>query len=165
MSRNDMVQKWAEGLYDNLSDTGKITVAVAATAGANAFFRSYNTTTVTAFGWLIGARVGTELFGSLASHAIDKESGLDNWFKASNTMFRNRTFLGKVPVIGSALTLVPNPIGVGEVLFESGKKIGRSTINPFKVLGPMVDNIQHRVRNPPKFGVKFYNPFPRLSFD
>lgn len=160
-----MAEQWAEGLYDNLSDAGKITLAVAATAGANAFFRSYNTTTVTAFSWLIGARVGVELFGSTASMFVDDKRGLDNWFKASNTMFRNRTFLGNVPVVGSALTLVPNPIGVGEVLFESGKMIGSSSINLFKVFGPMLDNISHRISHPPQFKVKFYNPFPRLSFD
>jgi len=162
---DSMVRQWAEGLYDSLDDTAKIAVFTAATAGANAFFRRYETTTVSAFTHLLAARVGVELFGSIASMHIDDKRGLDNWFKASDTMFRNRTFLGEVPVLGSALTLVPNPIGVGEVLWESGKKIGRSTINPFRVLGSIVDNIQHRVRNPPKFGVKFYNPFPRLSFD
>jgi len=161
---DSMVRQWAEGLYDSLDDTAKVAAAVAITAGSNAFFRRYETTTVSAFTHLLAARVGVELFGSTASMYIDDKRGLDNWFKASDTMFRNRTVLGSVPVFGSALTLVPNPLGVAEVLFESGQMIGRSTINPFKVVGPFLDNISDKFMNPPKPVIKFYNPFPRLSY-
>jgi hypothetical protein len=155
------LEHWARSSYAALDDTAKIAGAVALTYGSNAFFKRYNTTTVTAFSYLLGARIGAELVGSSVSVLIDDKRGLDNWFKASNTMFRNRTPLRHVPILGSALTLAPNPLGVAEVLFDAGKQIGVATLPMatvgYNLLTDFAEGMIHRMKNPP---TRFSNPLP-----
>ncbi len=117
---------WVDDQREVMIFTG----ALAVTVGSNAFFRKFSTTKATLAGWVLGAYVGTQAFGVSLSYIVDEEEGIDNWMAASHTMFRNRTVLDNVPVVGSALTIVPNPVGIIEVLWQAGVKIGEYT-NPF----------------------------------
>ncbi len=115
---------------DDQYKVGFFAGALFATAGTNAFLRRYAVTKVTLAGWVLGAYVATQAVGYVSAGAIDGKRGIDNWYSASHTMFRNRTILDKVPVVGSALTVIPNPLGIVEVLWDAGVKLGEYT-NPF----------------------------------
>ncbi len=75
---------------------------------------------------LVGTRVGIEAVGSASSYAIAGEQGLQDWRVASARMF-DWGVAEKVPLAGPLLGLVPNPIGVAGVLFDSGMAIGEHT--------------------------------------
>ncbi len=109
---------------DDQKEVAFFTGGLLATFGTNVLFKHFNTTKLTFAGSILGAYVGTQAVGYVASGAIDGRRGIDNWMTASHTMFRNRTVLDDVPVVGTALTIIPNPIGIIEVLFRSGMLIG-----------------------------------------
>ena len=73
---------------------------------------------------VIGARVATEVVGTVVSDVIDPDEGVENWQYASNTMFSwwGLEFIGLGPY--NPLQYIPNPVGVGTILFESGVAIG-----------------------------------------
>jgi len=82
------------------------------------------TTKYGAMGYALAAYAGVQAVGLSAGYLIGGKQGVDDWMRASNTMFRNRTIVDKVPLIGEFMTIIPNPLGVAEVLWEAGKDIG-----------------------------------------
>lgn len=73
---------------------------------------------------VIAARVATEVVGTTVSALIDDDEGVENWQYASNTMFSwwGAELIGLGPY--NPLQYIPNPVGVTQVLFESGMAIG-----------------------------------------
>lgn len=61
----------------------------------------------------------TQAAGLVASYLVDGSEGVDAWMQASNTVFRNRTFLADIPLIGEYVSILPNPVGVAEVITEA----------------------------------------------
>ena len=76
--------------------------------------------------YMAGVKAASEVVGLMASKHIDPEHGVDNWIKASNTMY-NWYGLENTGY-GAPLNLIPNPVGVGELLFESGKLLGEASL-------------------------------------
>lgn len=76
---------------------------------------------------IIIARATTEVVGTGVSYLIDEEEGVDNWREASTIMFDwwGAEDLGWGPY--NPLQYIPNPVGIGEVLFKSGILIGEAT--------------------------------------
>lgn len=74
----------------------------------------------------VGSRFAVEGAGLGASYAIAGKEGMKDWQRASATMY-DWGYLSHIPIVGQVASLVPNPIGVGKVLFESGKMIGEHT--------------------------------------
>lgn len=76
---------------------------------------------------IIVARVATEAVGTGISYLIDEEEGVDNWREASNTMFSwwGAEDVGWGPY--NPLQYIPNPVGVGEILFRSGMLLGEAS--------------------------------------
>lgn len=72
----------------------------------------------------VGTRFAIEGAGLAGSYAIAGKQGMSDWQIASATMF-DWGPVSHVPVVGGLTSLVPNPIGVGKVLFQSGMKIGQ----------------------------------------
>ncbi len=73
---------------------------------------------------IMGLFLAVQATGLGISYALERTFGLDKWMEASNTMFRNRTPLSEIPVIGGFTEIFPNPLGIAEVLWDSGKMIG-----------------------------------------
>jgi hypothetical protein len=73
---------------------------------------------------VIIARLGAEASGLYLANLIDGDKGVQNWIVASNKMFSWGGL--EQTSYGSLLSLIPNPVGVAEVLFESGVKIGQN---------------------------------------
>ncbi len=73
---------------------------------------------------IMGLFLAVQATGLGVSYALERTFGLDKWMEASNTMFRNRTPLENIPVIGGFTEIMPNPLGIVEVLWDSGKMIG-----------------------------------------
>lgn len=71
----------------------------------------------------VGTRLAIEGVGLASSAAIGGKQGMKDWQVASAKMFHWGP-ASHVPVVGQALSLIPNPIAVGSILFESGRKIG-----------------------------------------
>lgn len=74
----------------------------------------------------VGTRFAIEGVGLAGSYAIAGKQGMKDWQIASATMF-DWGPVSHVPVVGALTSLVPNPIGVGKVLFQSGAKIGAAS--------------------------------------
>ena len=76
---------------------------------------------------VIIARYATEAVGTTVSYLIDEEEGVENWQDASVTMFSwwGAEDLGWGPY--NPLQYIPNPVGIGEVLFRSGMMMGEAS--------------------------------------
>lgn len=77
--------------------------------------------------YVLGGKLSSEAVGLMASYQIDGDRGVDNWKTASNKMY-NWYGLENTG-IGAPLNLIPNPIGIGEVLLDSGIMIGEATLS------------------------------------
>lgn len=82
-------------------------------------------------GAAVGLRAGMEVSGLALSYIVDGDEGIDKWMEQSNTIYTNRTFLGDIPIVGDLMTLLPNPLGVVEVLWETGTMIGEASAEGF----------------------------------
>lgn len=71
----------------------------------------------------VGMYFGIALAGEASSHFWGDE-GLESWYDFHNRLYTNRTSMDGVPVLGEAMTFLPNPLGVLEVLFLPGMMIG-----------------------------------------
>lgn len=73
----------------------------------------------------------TQTVGLTASYLVAGEAGVDKWMKASNDVFRNRTYLSEIPLVGEYVSILPNPIGVGEVLWNSASHLVHELMDVF----------------------------------
>ena len=121
-----LYEPWADDQMKVLGFIG----AIGATLGTNAFFRSLSTTKMTVAGYAVGSYLAVQTAGISASYMINKKEGVADWMEASHMIYGNRTIADKIPVVGSAMTIIPNPLGVIETLWKSGVMIGEYT-NPF----------------------------------
>ena len=107
----------------------------------------------------VATRLAVEVVGMSAAYAIDGDEGTQSWMRASNTMFSNRTFLDDVPVVGDLVGLLPNPIGVAEVLWDAGVMMGEASLPAFEGAVDFVQGSANlafkKLLNPPG---KFFNP-------
>jgi hypothetical protein len=74
----------------------------------------------------VGSRFAVETVGLGTSYALGGKQGVKDWQIASSRMY-DWGIVGSIPIAGSLIELVPNPLGVAGVLFDSGKMIGEHT--------------------------------------
>ncbi|AXQ65478.1 MAG: hypothetical protein [Circular genetic element sp.] len=67
---------------------------------------------------VVGTRMGVEAAGLSISYLLDGKEGVKNWQVASSKMY-DWGPVEKTPFIGSLVSLLPNPIGVGEVMADT----------------------------------------------
>lgn len=70
-------------------------------------------------GWTAGGYLAIQVVGTSIGYLLDGEEGVRSWQRASNTIFENRTWLDEVPVVGEFVSMLPNPLGIYEVIEES----------------------------------------------
>ena len=80
---------------------------------------------------LAGGLYGGKALANLTGVILFEDEELEDWKEAESTIYdwwglQYFRVLG-LPV-GSVLSLIPNPVGVAEVLFESGKMIGEAAL-------------------------------------
>lgn len=99
----------------------------------------------------VGARFAVEGAGLAISHAIGGKQGVEHWQEASAQMY-DWGVLGKVPVLGQVIQLVPNPWGVGQVL-------GDATIKIIESLWWLPDALDYYAAETYDFVTEAYDPF------
>ncbi len=102
---------------------------------------------------------GGKALANVTGHIFFEDEHLEDWKYAESTIY-DWGLVADVPVVGSLTSIVPNPLGVGKVLFESGMKIGEATRGsvPRRVPGIVQRYIQAYLADPSKFANPQYRP-------
>lgn len=124
--KGDFISKTDETYFERKVKVAALAVTLVADELLRRFMVSKGLTPFGVFAPIIAARIGVDLAGEQWSQQIDEEEGLENWKQYSNSAFG---WWGlETTVMGAPLNLIPNPIGIGGKLFESGVAIGEHLI-------------------------------------
>jgi hypothetical protein len=71
---------------------------------------------------LVLAKYSVEATGLTLAYMINGDEGVEDWMEFSNTVY-DWGYLGEIPIVGSVLETVPNPIAMHEMWMDTGVAI------------------------------------------
>ena len=69
---------------------------------------------------LVAQKFAVEAAGLSIAYAINGEEGVDDWMEFSNDVY-DWGFVGDIPIAGGIVELFPNPVALGEKVYETAE--------------------------------------------